>query len=68
MAYTSKNYKTKAEIKRDLNAGIKIAVYEPGLGTIDPNGDCYLEGPHYPAPHRWYGKAKLKDGLVISIK
>lgn len=31
-------------------------------------GDVVFSGPHYPKPHRYYGKATLKDGVVISVK
>lgn len=69
--YVSPNYKSKAEIKRALVAGKTITVFQPNniFGVIPPdNGDVVVEGPHYPEPHKWYGKVTLKDGKVVSIK
>jgi len=72
MAYTVTNYKTKKAIKDDIIKGIKIRVYQPngditGASTPD-NGTVYLEGPHYPKPHRWYGEGTMKDGYLVKIK
>ena len=70
--YTTINFKTKKAIRQALEAGRKIEVYQPNgdvTGTVAPrDGRVYLEGPHYPEPHRWYAQAELKDGLVVSIK
>jgi hypothetical protein len=30
-------------------------------------GVAFLEGPHYPAPHTWYAKVQLKNGLVVKV-
>jgi len=70
MAYTTKNFKTKKEIKLALAAGEKITCYQPGpFGPALPaNGTVYLEGPHYPQPHKWYAQGQMKDGYLISIK
>ena len=67
MTYTVTNFKNKASIKRSLNAGDKIEVFEPGLGTAPTDGTVYLEGPHFPAPHTWYGKGTMEEGLLIKI-
>jgi hypothetical protein len=49
-----------------------VEVYQPNgdlTGTTPPrNGRVYLEGPHYPEPHRWYAQAELKDGVVVKVK
>jgi len=68
--YTTINFKTKKAIKEAIAAGKKISVYQPGPfgGNEQTEGTVYLEGPHYPQPHRWYGEGKLKDGYLISIK
>jgi hypothetical protein len=66
--YTVKNYKTKKAIKDDLAAGVKIACYAPGLGVVPENGTIYLEGPHYPQPHKWYATGTMKDGYLVAIK
>lgn len=69
MAYTDINFKTKKALKEALVNGERITVYQPGPfgSNIDPNGTVYLEGPHYPAPHTWYAKATLKDGVVVKV-
>ena len=67
--YTTKNFKSKKELKEAVKAGEKVTVYNPGpFGEPDPNGVVYLEGPHYPQPHKWYASAVLKDGYIISVK
>lgn len=70
MAYTVHNYKTKKALREALKAGDLIEVYQPGPfggpGTIH-NGTVYLEGPHYPEPHKWYAKGEVKDGKLIKV-
>lgn len=68
MSYTSINFKTKKAVKNAIEDGVKITCYNPGLGGLIPdNGTVYLEGPHYPQPHKWYGKGMMKDGYLIKI-
>jgi len=67
MTYTVKNYKTAKELKADFTAGVMIKVFEPGPFPLSYNGVVYLEGPHYPQPHRWYLAAKLRDGVISEI-
>ena len=48
-----------------------IRVYQPNemFGRPDPTeGRVYLEGPHYPEPHRWYASAELKNGEVVKVR
>lgn len=70
--YTTVNFKTKKEIKEALAAGRKLTVYQPndmGFAPLIPtNGRVFLEGPHYPQPHRWYAEGILKEGYLVSIK
>jgi hypothetical protein len=69
--YTSTNFKNKKAIKEAIAAGKRITVYQPNnmFNTLEPrDGTVHLEGPHYPAPHRWYGTGVLKDGYLVSIK
>lgn len=68
--YTFKNFKSKKAIKEAIKAGEKISVFQPGpFGGNEPTeGTVYLEGPHYPEPHRWYGAGILKDGFLVSMK
>lgn len=66
--YVSPNFKTKAELKRALAEGRTIEVYAPGLGTVPTDGVTYLEGPHYPEPHRWYAQATMQGGKLVKVK
>ena len=48
-----------------------VTVYQPNnmFGvTVPENGKVTLEGPHYPAPHRWYAEATICDGEVVKVK
>lgn len=68
MTYVSPNFKTKKALKLAIAEGRQIEVFQPGLGTVPENGQVFLEGPHYPEPHRWYAQGMMKDGKLISIK
>ena len=67
MAYVVGNPKTKKALKEMLAAG-EIQVFEPGFGKIPHDGVVYLEGPHYPAPHKWYAEATISSGKVVKIR
>lgn len=72
MAYTYTNFRTKKALKEAVGAGEKITVFQPnghltGSSTPD-NGVVFLEGPHYPEPHRWYAQAELRDGVVVKVR
>lgn len=69
--YTERNFKTKKALKEALKSGETIRVYQPGPFGGNPeeiNGDVYLEGPHYPEPHRWNAAGKAENGILISVK
>ena len=69
--YISPNLKSKAAIKRAIADGRKLTVFQPNdmFGAVIPdNGTVTIEGPHYPEPHRFYGKATLKDGFVVKVQ
>jgi hypothetical protein len=68
MAYVSPDYRTKTALRLAIASGQHIDVYQPGLGTIPANGVVYLEGPHYPEPHRWYAQGTMRNGKLIAIK
>ena len=68
MTYTVINFQTKKALKEAVARGDAVEIFNPGLGTAPDNGTAYLEGPHYPAPHRWYARAKVKEGLVTEVK
>ena len=72
--YTHTNYKTKKSFKEAVVAGESVAIYQPG-GMFSPEeanphytGKAYVEGPHYPEPHRWYAEVDVVDGKVIKVR
>jgi len=73
--YTHINFKTKKALKAAVEAylndhGPGVTIFQPGpFGGNEPkNGIVYLEGPHYPKPHRWYAKAWVEDGFVVRVQ
>lgn len=68
MTYVNPNFKTKKELKEAIKEGGVIDVFEPGLGNVPLNGRVFLEGPHYPEPHKWYAEGKMQDGKLVSVK
>ena len=66
--YTTRNFKTKRELKSAVESGARLGVYAPGLGTPPDNGECAVEGPHYPQSHAWYATVTLKDGIIVKVK
>jgi hypothetical protein len=69
--YTIWNFKTKKELKMAIADGKKVGVFQPGgLDNTDYSkfsGQVTLEGPHYPAPHKWYAGATLVDGYITKV-
>jgi len=67
--YVSPNFKTKKDLKDALVAGKFVDVYSVSVfgDGVPLNGRVYLEGPHYPQPHRWYASADLKDGKIVAL-
>ena len=70
MAYCDVNFKTKKALKEAVAAGREIGVFQPGpFGPDAPaNGRVFLEGPHYPEPHRWYAEAEVRNGVIVKVK
>jgi hypothetical protein len=66
--YTTKNFKSKKDLKTAIAGGERIGIFTPGLGTVPENGTVYLEGPHYPLPHKWYAQATIVNGIVTKVK
>ena len=72
--YTMINFKTKKALKEALASGQSITVFQPndmfGNTSRVSTGThtVYLEGPHYPEPHRWYAEATVVDGKVVKVK
>ena len=69
MSYTVKDYRTKKELRTDVENGTPVPVYQPGpFGPVVPDGQTCLEGPHYPKPHTWYATATIRNNLIVSLK
>jgi hypothetical protein len=68
MTYVSPDFLTKKALKEALAAGKPIIVFQPGIGTVPDNGAVYLEGPHYPKPHKWYAQGTMEDGKLTKVK
>ena len=68
--YTTTNFKSKKELKAAIAAGERVGIFQPGpFGGNEPSdGVVFLEGPHYPEPHRWYAKATVKDGIIVRVE
>lgn len=68
--YTTFNYKTKKALKLAVAHGEKVTYYQPGpFGGNEPlEGVIYLEGPHYPEPHKWYARAHAKNGYIVKVE
>lgn len=65
--YVSPNFKSKKDLKQAIVNGQRVSVYSPGPFPCKENGIEYVEGPHYPKPHKWYAKIEVKDGYVIKV-
>lgn len=65
-------YRRKYGEKRPIGDAdfLAVTIFQPGpFGGNEPkDGTTYLEGPHYPEPHRWYASATIKDGVVVKVK
>lgn len=71
--YTTVNFKSKKALKEAVAAhaagtGPKVTLFAPGLGAPALNGTEYVEGPHYPQPHRWYAAVTVVDGAVVAVQ
>lgn len=65
--YVSPNFQTKKAFKEALAAGRQISVFSPGPFPANQNGIEFIEGPHYPQPHKWYAKVQVERGIVVKI-
>lgn len=66
--YAVIDFTSKKALKEAVAAGKEVRIYAPGLGTPKENGKEFLEGPHYPKPHKWYAEVEMRDGLVVKVK
>lgn len=65
--YVSPNFTTKKALKEAVKAGQKVTVFSPGPFPPCKNGQEFIEGPHYPKPHRWYAQVLVEKGIVIKV-
>jgi len=65
--YTTTNFKSKKAFKEAVTQGVQVRLFAPGLGKPNDNGTETVEGPHYPAPHTWYARVTVKDGVVTKV-
>ncbi len=66
--YVSPNFQTKKALKEAVAKGEHVTVYSPGPFPANENGTEFIEGPHYPQPHKWYAQVTVKDGVVTAVK
>ena len=68
--YTTTNYPSKKKLRDAIASGERVTFYQPGpfRGNEPTNGQIYLEGPHFPVPHRWYAVATVANGLIVDVK
>lgn len=68
MAYVDPNYPNKKAFKDAVARGVKHYPYSPGPFQPHPNDtEVYIEGPHYPKPHRWYAKCRMENGVIVKV-
>lgn len=66
--YVNPNFKTKKALKEAVAQGKQVEVFSPGPFPAKQNGTEFVEGPHYPEPHKWYASVEVRDGLVFRVK
>jgi hypothetical protein len=66
--YTVRNFKTKKQFKEAVANDEKVRLFAPGMGAPAENGREFVEGPHYPEPHKWYAEVQMQDGIVVKVK
>lgn len=66
--YTTTNFKSKKALKEAVAAGQRVTLFAPGMGAPKSDGIEFVEGPHYPEPHRWYAQVVMQGGVVIKVK
>ena len=66
MAYAVIDFPSKKALKEAVATGKPVEVFQPGpFGPEVKDGTAFLEGPHYPKPHRWYASATVKGGVIV---
>lgn len=67
MAYSTINFKTKKALREAVESGVEVGVFSPGPFGCKTEGTEFLEGPHYPLPHRWYASVEVRNGVVVRV-
>lgn len=68
MTYCQPNFRSKKALKDAIASGAAVYAFEPGLGAKPRSRTVYLEGPHYPEPHKWYAQAVTDaDCKIIKV-
>lgn len=65
--YTDTNFKTKKALKEAVAAGRQVGVYSPGPFPCPTEGDLSVEGPHYPQPHSWNARVRVRGGMIVKV-
>lgn len=64
--YIRPNIASRAALRVALARGDTVTVWHPThRGSYD--GVLYVEGPHYPRPHRWHARVLVREGRVVHI-
>lgn len=68
-AYLYPELKSKKAYKEAIAQGLRITAKENSIfgSTSVENGTVTFEGPHFPKPHRYYGRALVENGRVVKI-
>ena len=67
MAYATGNPRTKKELKLAVASEHPPKVFSPGPFGCKLDGVEFIEGPHYPEPHRWYAKVQVEGGVIVKV-
>ena len=70
MAYLYPELPSKKAYKEAIKRGERITCREnTPWGQKDVmDGEATFEGPHFPKPHKYYGRATVQNGYVIAVK
>lgn len=59
--------KTKKAFKELVSSPEKIVPVQALTGAPEPDGIGYIEGPRFPAPHKWYARVKIENGEIVKV-
>ena len=66
--YVEPNFRTAKALREAVAKGERVSVFSPGPFPAKTEGREFVEGPHYPEPHRWYAQVEVREGLVVGVK